>query len=166
MSRSKTARRGSARQRRGKRRRPAVNSTGTRKPVNVREALELHLVGEPGQDECWVHTHGMADLGLPELEIRSVMPRFLMPDAAHLLMDIADYMLNSGKTVRVDEVVHLGDLAQVCFSVAHPANDGETAHYAVERWSVLDVPDCSCPFCQGLAKKRSGNEPAPGQWLN
>lgn len=68
------------------------------------------------------------------MEIRAIMPRYLMPGAADLLMDIADYMLNSGKTVRADEEISLGRLARVSFAKGPPADGGDPAHYSCERW--------------------------------
>ncbi len=76
------------------------------------------------------------------------MPRFLMPDAARVLMDIADHMLNSGETVRVGEEIQLGRLTQVRLSEARLPVGGDPGHYAVERWSVLDVARSNCPYCK------------------
>ena len=85
----------------------------------------------------WVHTHGMDQFGLPELEMRAV-PGFLAESAAKLLGFICDYMIDSGKKVSVGETMELSDHTAFRFVKADPIPEAEE-HYETERWQVVEV---------------------------
>jgi hypothetical protein len=93
----------------------------------------------------WVHTHGMANLGLPELEIRHV-PSFLNEGAVMLLRDICDYMLESGNAVRPDETMETSPHTMFRFVRAKPIAGAED-HYEAERLLITEV-DRACKCCK------------------
>jgi hypothetical protein len=109
--------------------------------MNVQELIEIHCVTE-GEEECgWIHTHGMADHGCAELEIRKV-PLFLMEEAAALLNDTAEYMIElaraGGKVVQLGETMGIGNVA-FRFVKLEPIVGSEN-HFEVERWALSDEP--------------------------
>jgi hypothetical protein len=114
--------------------------------VSDPSVLRIDLVDSGADTDGWVHTHGLQALGLPELEIRGVAPRFLMPAAAMLLSNIADYMVNGGRRVAVGDAMVLDELTFVRVARAEPI-PGEADHYQHERWTVLEVPESCCPLC-------------------
>lgn len=103
----------------------------------------MHLVAGPPLDG-WVHTHGMADLGLPELEARQI-PRYLMQPTAHLLWTIAEYMLDSDRPVLLGDTMHAEGYGKVTLRKLAPYCD-YPSHYADERWAIVDEgpPLCEC----------------------
>ena len=64
--------------------------------LDPRREIELHFVTS-GPAKGWLHTHGLAAHGKPELEIRKV-PLFLRGAAGAVLNDLADYLLNDATT--------------------------------------------------------------------
>ena len=118
--------------------------------VSDPSVLRIDLVTSGVHTDGWVHTHGLEALGLPELELRGVTPRFLMPAAAMLLSNIADYMANGGRRVAVGDAMVLDELTFVRVARAEPI-PGEADHYRHERWTVLEVPESCCPLCDESA---------------
>lgn len=108
--------------------------------------LRIDLVTGGEQTDGWVHTHGLEAFGLPELEIRGVAPRFLMPGAAMLLSSIADYMLNGGRPIAAGDAMVLDDLTCVQLSEADSI-PGLEDHYQAPRWAVVQLPELCCPLC-------------------
>ncbi len=76
-------------------------------PRHPRGSTDMHAVIEsPQADTLWVHTHGLAKRGLPELEIVGV-PERLRGYAHGILFDVMGYMA-SRKSIGSDE--HFGGL--------------------------------------------------------
>lgn len=114
--------------------------------------IQVHCVTSGEPTKGWVHTHGMAEYGLPELEIRGV-PVFLADPAAAVLREVCAYMLDSGKTIRLGENMGLDE--NTVFSFRKPISiPGEEDHYAVERWELIDIPDiCVCDECRAAGRQ-------------
>ncbi len=66
----------------------------TRRKLDVRKLIQIHHLTD-GPCKGWVHTHGLAKLGRPELEIRHVPPLFVS-SATRILNSVAEYMLEHG----------------------------------------------------------------------
>ena len=92
----------------------------------------------------WVHTHGMVNHDLPELEIKNV-PSFLVESAASILKSMCDYMINSGDVVNLNEVIELTEDTKFRFEKSEP-DEENSDHYEVERWQVVGV-SCPCDCC-------------------
>lgn len=60
--------------------------------IDVVKEIQVHNVTD-GPAKGWVHTHGLAKFGKPELEIRNV-PSIFGTAACSMLNGIADYMVN------------------------------------------------------------------------
>lgn len=100
----------------------------------------------------WIHTHGMATLGLPELEMRNV-PLFLVGGATRILNIIAAYMYDGKngqpgtRAVKAGETLRVGNIT-VGVDVATPL-PGNEEHYVTERWLVTDAPMRGvCALCE------------------
>lgn len=117
-------------------------------PIDVMDpaVLQIHMVADVDQRGPWVHTHGLEAFGLPELEIRGVMPCFLLPAAAGILVEVADYLLNGGRAVSLGQALALDEVTLVRIGRAEPL-PGQLDHYGHERWMVVDVPTSYCPLC-------------------
>jgi hypothetical protein len=112
-----------------------------RKPWNI------HAVPESG----WIHTHGLNRLGLPELEMLHV-PGFLMESAAFLINHVAEYLRHPDKPVLVGQTMQVSDHTRFRFvrgtaDWMDEPEEGETSHYAVERWRIVDA-EALCSCCQ------------------
>jgi len=115
---------------------------GTIDPVKV---IDVHIVTE--ETGIWAHTHGLAAYGLPELEVRDA-PSYLATPAGTLLNAVADYLLNSGKTVRVGEGIRVDGYGTLTLEAAVPQVPFAD-HYDHERWTVRSVPFGElCECCQ------------------
>jgi hypothetical protein len=122
----------------------------TQKRVRAADVMYTHQVSD-GPARGWVHTHGLADVGLPELEMRGVS-LVLGSAAAKLLEDIAEYMLNEPKPIRAGHTMGLG-LARFRFEegVADDANGFDTNHFDdVTRLSVVELEPAAygCYVCE------------------
>lgn len=139
---------------RSRRRRP---SKTTPRPVEARQPepapLRIDMVPIGADAEGWVHTHGLAALGLPELEIRGVKPSFLMSAAAALLRDIAEYMAHGPRAVRVGDELVLDEHTFVVLARADPLPEAAD-HYGDDRWCVEELPAPRCRWCE-----QAGEEP-------
>lgn len=94
----------------------------------------IHFV-QTGEHKGWVHTHGLCDFDIPELEIRGV-PTFLMEAAAGILQTIALTTLNAEPgAVKLREDVATSAVT-VFRLVKLPLLD-EDAHPG-ERWTVVE----------------------------
>jgi len=107
----------------------------------------IHAVQE--EEGAWVHTHGLCDFELAELEIRDI-PRFLSKEAGSVLNEIAGYMLNSERPVRVDDLINLDPIGVVLVRRAVPRPGLVEDHYDHERWTVVDAPESMvhCELCR------------------
>lgn len=118
-----------------------------KKNVDVQKAIEIHKVTE-GPAKGWVHTHGLAALGYPELEIRSVPSMFIVP-AAMMLNDVADYLVNrSAGPLLAGHEMTLGGMA-VHFHASGPDEAAGYAsdHYKVPRLRMEGVDATQCASC-------------------
>ena len=124
---------------------------------DVRNLIHIHMITstiEHSPQRGWVHTHGMAALELPELEIRGV-PLILMYDAASLLNHVAQYMLDGkrglhgARPVKLHEKMGVGHSRIVYFDKLPPVV-GDEDHFKDERWALTDAAmgtACSCGRC-------------------
>ena len=92
----------------------------------------------------WVHTHGLAVLGLPELEIRGI-PGFLAKDAARLLNEVSEYMQETKTPVRLGETMETSPRTAFRFVKGDPI-PGNECHYEEERWQLVDI-EARCDCC-------------------
>jgi hypothetical protein len=126
-----------------------------------REIVLHHLTDGPARG--WLHTHGLAAHGKPELEIRKV-PRFLSGPAAGILNDLAEYLLNDAAVPLVPgDLVHLGR-STIRVLAARPDEDAgyDRAHYdGCIRLLLVDPPDAECA-CGECARKLAVGSRPPG----
>jgi hypothetical protein len=106
--------------------------------------VTIHWVMDGRETKGWVHTHGMADLGLPELEVRGC-PTFLGESAASILLGVCDYMLDSGMVVRAGETMGISDKTRFRFVKPTPI-PGQEEHYEVERLQIVEM-ERGCDTC-------------------
>jgi hypothetical protein len=122
------------------------------KHIDVNKAITVDMVTD-GPAKGWVHTHGLAKFGRPELEIRAV-PTLFCPSAGAILNEVADYMLNTAlRPVRAGQTMELGRFLLLRFHPAH-ADDAagyDSNHYEVQRLRV-DALDMACECCVPKAK--------------
>ena len=107
--------------------------------------VEIHCVMDGAETKGWIHTHGMANKGLPELEIRD-SPAFLYEASARILLEVCDYMLDSGKAVKAGVTMGIWDRTEFRFVKAGPI-PGEEGHYDVERLQIVEMEGC-CDECK------------------
>jgi len=133
--------------------------------MDIQEMIIIHCVSNGETTRGWVHTHGMADHGCPELEIRGV-PLFLMDAAGALLNDIAEYMIecaDKGQPVQLGHVLSNTDGRAALSLVKLPPLSDEEGHYAVERWTLSDEPMRGlCCECGSPGGKCDENAPESG----
>ncbi len=121
--------------------------------LDPKREIALHLVTE-GPGKGWLHTHGLAAHGKPELEMRNV-PLFLGQAAAAVLNDLADYLLNDAAAPLVaGELVKYGDSSIRVVAGRPDADAGyDPSHYEDGvRLVVEDPPDTGCA-CEECAKE-------------
>ncbi len=116
-----------------------------------RARIELHNVFGNVEAGHWLHTHGMAERGLPELEIRGV-PSYLADFAGRALRQVCEYMQEPGVKVRLGETMQIGPNSVVRFEKLPPITGSED-HYEVERWAFAPVgmtcAECGESACTG-----------------
>jgi hypothetical protein len=109
--------------------------------------VEIHAVQDGDLTRGWVHTHGMFEYDLPELEMRHV-PLFLAHAAAQVLQEVCDYMLTAPTPVLAGQTMRLGR-ALLRFVTPVPI-PGADEHYQHPCLQIVDAdPVCDC--CQGGA---------------
>jgi hypothetical protein len=119
--------------------------------LDPRREIELHYITD-GPARGWVHTHGLAEHGKPELEIRNV-PGFLSAAACDVLNDFSGYLLNEATTpLLAGQLVSLGPHS-ILVAVAHPDESAgyERSHYdGCVRLTLIDAPSspCDCAECR------------------
>ncbi len=122
----------------------------------------LHYVTD-GPARGWLHTHGLAAHGKPELEIRNV-PMFLRDAASGLLNDVAGYLLNDARAPLVaGDLIELGTTSRirVLAARADPEAGYDPSHYeGYVRLVVVDPPDTGCE-CEECAKERARRPSLP-----
>src|SRR5579859_3731276 len=119
----------------------------TKSKIKSKSRITIHCVTDGQDTKAWVHTHGMSDHGLPELEIRSI-PTFLSHEAATILTELGEYLSNTDMTVTLGTHLILWDDVIVSFRQSVPI-PGEEDHFKDERWELIDVPvGCLCERCR------------------
>lgn len=112
--------------------------------MDYKAKVKVHAVNNGEHTKGWIHTHGMVEYDLPELEMRNV-PLFLVPDAYRMLREICDYMLSSEKPVLAGHTMEMGN---VCFQFVTPVPiPGEDEHYREPRLQVAEY----VPLCESCA---------------
>jgi hypothetical protein len=143
---------------------------GEEQKFDVNELIEVHL--SPSDDEryVWVHTHGMAKLGKPELEVRDV-PLLFQAAAGHMVNNLADYILNEEAEVKLGHIFSSNPFEMVYLARLEPIG-GQEDHYVDDRWALmhpavaqLDMPLVACPSCSRkvVATLLSREGYAPGE---
>ena len=107
-------------------------------------------------------TFGLAEHGLPELEVTDVRPAFLLAAAAALLDDLGHYMLDRGQALKPGETVRVGPGVTVALEQADPEHG--------DRLRVVALDPHRCPLCEsadhdlwsGPQPRPDGAEPPPG----
>ena len=93
--------------------------------------FDIHSVIGTG----WIHTHGMAERGYPDVEVRGV-PDFLAEEAAELIGTVCSY--KPGETMATSPRTRFRLIKPEPFPCAED-------HYAVERLQIVDVEHvCEC----------------------
>lgn len=109
--------------------------------------VEVHVLNDGEHTRGWVHTHGMDEYDLPELEMRHV-PLFLVPDAYRMIREVCDYMLTAPTPVLAGQTMQLG--AAVLRFVTPVPIPGEEDHYEYPCLQIVDA-DTVCDCCRGGA---------------
>ena len=113
--------------------------------LKVQDVVNLHAVPAP-DGTLWVHTHGLAKYGYPDLEIRD-LPFFMVEGAARLLNSVGQYMLANKACIKADENMQSGSLF-LHFVEPEPFA-GTEDHYEVERLQIVDPPGITlCDGCK------------------
>jgi len=120
--------------------------------IDVLKEIKIHVVRLDSMD-AWAHTHGMAKFGKAELEIKGV-PVFMAPFTGAILNQTCDYILNSARSVQVNEVMQIGT-SQFRLVAADPDPDHYKGHYDHARWELVDPDISGCGCCESC-KKESG----------
>jgi hypothetical protein len=117
-----------------------------KKQINVQKEIRIDMVTN-GPAKGWVHTHGLAKFGRPELEIRNV-PSYFSATAGTLLNEIADYMLNgTDKPVLAGQKMAIGRFTLFKFHKFGPDDKAgyDSNHYGTERLCIGDTEmQCAC----------------------
>jgi hypothetical protein len=91
----------------------------------------------------WIHTHGMAERGYPDVEVRGV-PDFLAEEAAELIGTVCSYMLDKAVCIKPGETMATSPRTRFRLIKPEPFPCAED-HYAVERLQIVDVEHvCEC----------------------
>ena len=110
-----------------------------RKKQKTSAKFAIHHVIEDG----WVHTHGMDELGLPELEIRNV-PSLFVDDAIRLTRFVCAYMQEPGVVMQSGEIMSTSPNTHFQFKASEPIT-GEEDHFEVARFELVGLN----PACEG-----------------
>jgi hypothetical protein len=103
--------------------------------------FQIHWVIGSG----WVHTHGMAERGFPEIEAQEV-PDFLAEAASRIIHHVCDYMLDTGTRIKPGEVMEVSPRTRFRLVAGEPI-PGEEDHYRDERLRIVDV-EHACDVCK------------------
>lgn len=110
--------------------------------LDIREHIVIHMVTDGQTTKGWLHTHGMKEFGLPELEMKGI-PRFLFQQAGILLNHVAQYMydvIGSDNPVRLGQNMQAGPMCFVKFVKATPI-PGDEEHYSYDVWEVTEYAE-------------------------
>lgn len=133
------------------RRTPRGGTPGRQRLEPKREIVLHHVTDGPAKG--WLHTHGLAAHGKPELEIRNV-PSFFAAAGGELLNDLADYLLNDASApLLAGELLHWGAVTIRVLAASPDADGGyDPAHYdGCNRLVLVDPPD-TVSACEECAK--------------
>jgi hypothetical protein len=100
--------------------------------IDVRKLIQIHHLTD-GPCKGWVHTHGLAKLGRPELEIRNV-PALFVSSACRILNMVAEYMLeHHDKPVLPGHTMELDRATLLLFHQGTAADEAgyDSSHYRV-----------------------------------
>jgi hypothetical protein len=112
--------------------REVIEMKSKKKCLARNNEVDIHWVTDSG----WIHTHGLSDLGLPELEIRDV-PGYLGEAAVSLIRRIHGYMIDNKRQIKAGETFVASP--RTCFRlVASFPIEGHEDHYIAERLRVVD----------------------------
>jgi len=114
--------------------------------------VKFHWLVDGRETKGWIHTHGMEDLGLPELEIRDC-PAFLGEAAMRILRAVCDYMVGSGVAVQAGETMEISDITQFRFAKPTPLTQ-EQDHYNVARLQIVEM-EPRCDECNLLSAEKN-----------
>lgn len=115
--------------------------------LDVRKLIRIHHLTD-GPCKGWVHTHGLAGLGRPELEIRHVPPLFVS-SACSMLNRVAQYMLeNDDRPVLPGHTMELDRATLLLFHEATADDDAgyDSSHYQVPVLRITAI-DQLCEHC-------------------
>lgn len=115
-----------------------------------------------GPARGWLHTHGLASHGQPELELRRI-PVFLRRHACALLNEIADYLLNDSTAPLLPGNTMLFGDDVILFLAPGPDEEAGYAsnHYdGCVRLCLVDPPPRPCD-CEHCAKELAGGTRLP-----
>lgn len=134
------------------RRQAMPRAANEKRPSDVAEGVVIHAVPEEGG--LWIHTHGLRDRALPELELRAV-PTWMMRPGTRLLNAIADYLIRPEKAVFAGDVFDVPGFGMVQLTEAEP-REPIADHYDHERWTVVNAPEEShpCECCRAARDAR------------
>lgn len=122
----------------------------TRKKLDVMEEIQIHSLTD-GPAKGWIHTHGLARHGKPELEMRRV-PSLFFCSAGQMLNDIGQYMLDSGRSIRVGDTMELGrTLLLMLEGKADEEGGYDASHYRVPVLTVTAL-EHACEQCAAKAR--------------
>ncbi len=137
-------------------RRPPRRDPRRRQRLDARREIVLDYLTD-GPAKGWLHTHGLAAHGHPELEIRNV-PAFLRIAAAGLLNDVAEYLLNDARVALLaGDLLHVGSSSIQVLAARPDAQAGyDPSHYeGCVRLVMVDAPatGCECGECGECARE-------------
>jgi hypothetical protein len=129
-------------------------------PIDISDAIQVHMVFNGPRTRGWVHTHGMFEVfGLPDLEIREVNPLMLMPAAGQLLVELAQYMVDGlygrrgAKPYKLGQTIDMGRgiiLTTKMSTPIDPKNVEEVeTHFKNPRYLVYQANSPKCECCNG-----------------
>ncbi len=121
-----------------------------RKKLDVMKEMQIHSLTD-GPAKGWIHTHGLARHGKPELEIRMV-PSMFFASAGRMLNEIGQYMLDSGRSIRPGDTMELGrTLLLMLEGKADEEGGYDGSHYRVPVLTVTAL-DHACEYCETKAR--------------
>ncbi len=118
----------------------------------ARAEIVIHAVAS--DDGLWIHTHGLRERDLPELEIRGA-PTWMSHPGAKLLNALADYLVQPAKPVCVGDVIEVDGFGTIQLVRSEP-REPIAEHYDHERWAIVDAPkQCVCGRCRAALRGAS-----------
>jgi hypothetical protein len=114
--------------------------------------IQIHFITD-GPCKGWVHTHGLADHGQPELEIRRV-PGLFVREACRILNSVAEYMLTRrDKPVLPGHTVELGRDSVLLMLEGKPDHEAgyDESHYHVPVLTITAL-EPACELCGPRAR--------------